>query len=69
VASAAHAFRHAPQFSGSVWKSVQNATAPVPHASGRAAGHEHALPEHCWPAGQTTPQAPQLFASTIVFAQ
>ncbi len=58
-----------PQLSGSFWKLVQNAAAPLPQAFGVAAGQLHAPPEHCWPAGHFTPQPPQLFASVATSAQ
>ena len=48
---------------------MQNAPAPLPHASGVAVGQLHTLLAHCWPAGQALPQLPQLLASLVVSAQ
>jgi hypothetical protein len=58
-----------PQFCGSVRRLVQNAAVPVPHALGVAVGQPQTPAVQAWPAGQTVPQAPQLFGSLVVVAQ
>jgi hypothetical protein len=63
----------APQFFGSFCLLVQKEPAPVPQASGVAAGQAHLVEpptvEHCCPEGQVVPQAPQLLASRVRSAQ
>jgi hypothetical protein len=49
----------APQFDGLVEVSIHE----YPHQVVPAGHVVHALPLQCWPAGQTTPQAPQLLLS------
>ena len=66
---AAHTFVHEPQCCGSVWKLVQNAAAPEPHALGVEAGQPHVPPVHSWPTGQVFPQLPQLSGSVGSVAQ
>jgi len=58
-----------PQCWGSVSVLVQKAEAPEPQALGVADGQPHVPLVHVWPAGQTTPQPPQLLASVVVVAQ
>jgi len=58
-----------PQWFGSVWKLVQKAVVPVPHALGVEAGQPHTPAAQACPAGQTLPQVPQLLASVAVVAQ
>ena len=60
---ARQAVPQAPQLTGSVWKLVQMAAAPVPQTFGIAAGQEQVLAAHCWVPGQAAPQAPQLLSS------
>jgi hypothetical protein len=66
---AAHLVPQAPQFCGSVWKLVQNAEVPDPHALGVALGQAQLLPEQVWPTGHAWPQEPQLAASVPRLAQ
>jgi len=65
----AQALPQEPQFAGSFARFVQKALAPVPQASGVAAGQAQLPFAQAWPAGQALPQAPQLFASVEVEAQ
>jgi len=58
-----------PQCCGSVWKLVQKAAVPVPHALGVAVGQPQTPAVQVCPAGQTVPQAPQFVASVVVVAQ
>ncbi len=60
---------HWPQLALSVAVSVQKAVAPVPHRSGVSVGHAQVALLQLWPAGQGTPQAPQLLASIDRSAQ
>jgi hypothetical protein len=66
---AAHWLPQEPQLFVSVKNAAQKALAPVPHASGVEAGHEHVLPPHCCPTGQVWPHAPQLVLSLTSSAQ
>jgi hypothetical protein len=66
---AAHLFPQTPQLFGSVWKAVQNALPPVPHAFGVELGQEQPPPAHCCPAAHVTPQEPQSFGSVEVLVQ
>lgn len=45
---------------------MQNVAWPELHALGCAGGQTHLEAEHCWPAGHTLPQRPQLLASSVV---
>lgn len=59
----------APQFWESVSVFAQKVAGALPQSVGVTDGHEQVEPAQAWPAGQTVPHAPQLFASTARLAQ